>query len=632
MAHLQPLPQNRAPLQPAAFLTLPTGAVRPRGWLLDQLRLQADGVTGHLDEYWPDVGRGSAWLGGPGDDWERAPYYCDGLVPLAYILDDPVLVAKSARYISWLLNSQKPSGAFGTQNPDWWPRMVALKVLQSYYEASGDPRVLELMTAYCHYMDDMLDSMPLYVWAAARGSDNLLVVHWLYNLTGDARLLDLAEKIRRQTMDWPALQGAYGVEKALPHRQYRGNMGTHVVNNAQGIKTGAAWYAQTGDRRHARAALESIETLMRHHGQPNGIWSGDEHLHGTAPTAGTELCAVVEYMYSLEEMQRILGEPALGDRLERVAYNALPATFKPDMWAHQYDQQVNQVLCTVAKRGWTDNNDESNIYGQTPNFGCCQANLHQGWPKLVRSMVMALPHDEQNPGGGLAVTAWGPCAARALLPGGGAALEIETGYPFEGEAVLRLGLEKSAAFTLALRIPGWAEGTEIRAGGETHHPHAGAFFHLQRAWEDGDEVRVRFPMRVRVETGHRGLVSVYRGPLLFGLQIGERWVQVGGELPHADWEVYPTTPWNYGLQIDPQDPEAAFTVETSPAGSPPFEPSLAPVRLSVAARRIPWWRLEDNSAGEIDGGPHQSGEALETVTLIPYGATNLRVAAFPIVK
>ena len=97
------------------------------------------------------------------------------------------------------------------------------------------------------------------------------------------------------------------------------------------------------------------------------------------------------------------GRAGLGDHLERAAYNAFPATFTPDMWAHQYDQQVNQVLCTVAKRGWADNRDDSNIFGQTPNFGCCQANMHQGWPKLVRSLVMATPD------GGLAVTAWGPC-------------------------------------------------------------------------------------------------------------------------------------------------------------------------------------------------------------------------------
>ena len=136
-----PLAQNRAPLQPAAFLSLPLGAVRPRGWLLDQLRIQAQGLTGHLDEFWPDVGLHCGWLGGPGDDWERAPYYCDGLVPLAYILDDQRLIVKANKYIAWILNSTQANGQFGPANNDWWPRMVVLKVLMNYYEGSGDERV-----------------------------------------------------------------------------------------------------------------------------------------------------------------------------------------------------------------------------------------------------------------------------------------------------------------------------------------------------------------------------------------------------------------------------------------------------------------------------------------------------------
>ena len=149
-----------------------------------------------------------------------------------------------------------------------------------------------------------------------------------------------------------------------------------------GIKTPAILYLLGGEEREVEAVHRGIQSLMTYHGQAHGMFSGDEWLSGTHPSQGVELCAVVEYMFSMEHLVRIAGDGKFADILEKVTYNALPAAISPDWHSHQYDQQVNQIVCNVAERNWS-NSADANLFGLEPHFGCCTANMHQGWPKLI---------------------------------------------------------------------------------------------------------------------------------------------------------------------------------------------------------------------------------------------------------
>ncbi|MCK5637226.1 MAG: glycoside hydrolase family 127 protein, partial [Flavobacteriaceae bacterium] len=205
--------QNRAPLQVKPYLELPLGAIKPEGWLLEQLENMKTGLTGNLDKVYPEVvGKRNGWLGGDGDGWERGPYWIDGLLPLAYILDDEELKKKAQPWIEWTLNNQQESGYLGPipfdtppayeagiqrgQRKDWWPKMVMLKILQQYYNATQDQRVITTLSKYFKFQLKELVNTPLdhwTFWADRRAGDNMQVVYWLYNITGDDYLLELGE-------------------------------------------------------------------------------------------------------------------------------------------------------------------------------------------------------------------------------------------------------------------------------------------------------------------------------------------------------------------------------------------------------------------------------------------------------
>ena len=104
---------NRLPLVATDYAELPIGAIKAEGWLHDQLVKQKDGMTGHLDELYREVvGPDNAWIGGEGDTWERGPYWLDGLVPLAYLLGDEELIAKSKVWTESMLTMVYVGGAF----------------------------------------------------------------------------------------------------------------------------------------------------------------------------------------------------------------------------------------------------------------------------------------------------------------------------------------------------------------------------------------------------------------------------------------------------------------------------------------------------------------------------------------
>jgi hypothetical protein len=644
---------NPAPLRQNAYIKLPLGAIKPEGWLKSQLKAQAEGLTGNIDDFWPDLVN-SSWRGGNGEAWERGPYYLDGLVPLAYLLDDEKLIKKVRTWIEPILSSSSDSGWYGpSKNKDRWPLAVANKVLMQYYEATNDNRAVDVLKKYFTYLHNSPPDWPDKEWRGVRAMENAVTGYWLYRQTKEPWILDVIESIQTNSSDWTSYyekfpwDSAASADKKIPLNWGPEGLTAHVVNNAMAIKYPGLWFQQSGEARFKSAVSDGIDKYDKNHGQAGGRFSGDEHLSGKSPDRGTELCSVVEYMFSLEELYEIFGDNKLADRLELLTFNALPGTTTPDLWAHQYDQQANQVVVNGEKRNWSTNGNYSNIYGLMPNFACCLANMHQGWPKFTESLWMATNDN------GLATVAFAPSRVRAKV-GNGKEVTIheETDYPFKGQIRLIMESDKPVRFSLYLRIPGWAEQGVINYKGKKITEKGGSTVRLFARWDPGDTVALELPMNIRIEKRYNNSLSVLRGPLYFSLRIDKEYRNVKinydnfGYKGSIDWEIYPKSSWNYGLMIDKNNLTRGVDLAENEVSRLPFADKGDMIWSPDSAKYIPWdkdaavvittrgmkipeWTLKDNSADVPPVSPVKPEGTTEVIQLVPYGSAKLRITEFP---
>ncbi len=648
---------NRPPLLPDPLVKLPLGSVQPRAWLRHQLELMRDGMAGRLGELskWcrPE---NSAWMSPTGEGehpWEELPYWLRGFGDLGYVLGDQRIISEARRWIDAVLTSQRSDGYFGPQanrdSHDVWPNMIMLNVVQSFHEATGDERVLPFMSAYFRWQLDLPRAHLLPgSWQKIRGGDNLESILWLYNRTGEGWLLELAEIVHDRTAPWDREIASW-----------------HGVNICQAFREPAEYYLLAHDRRYLDATERNYQMVMTQYGQvPGGMFGADETCrpghHG--PRQAAETCSMVEFMRSFEMLLAFTGDPKWADRCEDVAYNSLPAAMTPDLKALHYLTAPNMVRLDHGSKAPILENSGCMLAFSAHRYRCCQHNAHIGWPGFANHLWFATQDR------GLAAAFFAPCALRATVGNGVEVVVIEqTDYPFDDTVTFTFKTPSPVCFPLYLRIPDWCDAVKLaisaprRAGGfSPRGPSHGAAFsppagprglksaarwlRIERSWVQDDQMLVTLPMNVRTTTWHTNadFVSVHRGPLSYSLKIGEDWrprsgdttgfAGAGGAEEWPEYEVHPTTPWNYGLVLDDASPASSCRVAKKPGPLPnqPFAPDSAPIELVTTGQRIPGWREDPNGmVGPLQASPVHSEQPSETITLIPMGCARLRISAFP---
>ena len=637
----------RAPLHGGLLRKLPIGQVRPQGWLREVLQRQGNGLCGQLGTVsaWLDKNN-NQWLSDKGDHgWEEVPYWLRGYSALAYLLDDDSMKQEAQVWFDAVLNNVKPNGLLGpdamdgnTQNPELWAKMPMLWALQTYYEYSGDARVLTAMTNYFKWQLTIPDEHFLKgLWQEKRGGDNEWSVVWLYNLTGDESILPLIDKLHRCGVDWTLTDD-------LPN--------WHGVNVAQGFREPATYYVYKGDRQMLQAAYDNHLTMRRRYGQvPGGMYGADENARPgyTDPRQGAETCAVVEQMASDEIMMCITGDPFWADHCEQVAFNTLPAALTPNMRALRYITSPNMAVSDGKNHAPSIDNSLRGMLSMSPfSSRCCQHNHGMGWPYFAQHLVMGTND------GGLCTMLYAANETTAQVADNQTVtLRVDTHYPFSDMVSISVGTPQPLTFPLYLRIPNWVDDATVMVNGQPLAVKAvpGKYVRISRTWNDNDQVTLQMPMTVRTHVWqqNKASVSVDYGPLTLSLLIDEDYVRRDSSDPEivqddSHWqesvdkslwpayEIFAQSAWNYALSIDDANLPVDFSVEHRPwpADDYPFTLESVPLQFKAKGRRIPSWGFD--ATGMTDVLPTRfaaRNDEMETIRLVPMGAARLRLSAFP---
>ena len=588
--------------------------IKPEGWLRRQLEIQAQGLSGNLHKIWPDI-RDSAWIGGKREGWERVPYWLDGFIPLAYLLENEDMIGVVKKYIDAIISAQDDDGWIcpckkeKRAKYDTWAIQLICKTLKVYYDCSGDERIPDVIYRVMKNYYDYLKSgkMKLFGWGKYRWFESFISLNFLYERYKEEWIRELARIIKEQGFDY---NGAIEMWKKPSHKW---QMKTHIVNLTMMLKAEAVSHGLLGEE-YTDNAEKLRGILDKYNGTAFEGFTGDEVLSGIDPTKGTELCSVVEQMYSYEEIFAHTGDNKWAERLEVLSFNALPATISEDMWTHQYVQQVNQIACekTMIMAPWSTNGPYAHTFGLEPNYGCCTANFNQGWPKLALTPFM---HKDN--------TIINALMLPSVLDDEGVTIKLETDYPFNNKMHYYIDAQKD--FDFIIRIPSFAKNLKVNGEAEDTKD-------LKLAIKKGaTEIEIEFETVASFKERPNKLYALQMGSLLFSVPIEyekkmREYTRRGVErkFPYCDYQFIPKSDWNYGFADD------SFEVSFNGVGDIPFSQKNPPVTLKVNMQKINWGlKFPYRSIARKTPKSTNPISDVQKTLLCPYGCARLRMTEMP---
>ncbi len=639
---------NLSPLRKEHFIKLPVNSYKPAGWIKKFLELQRDGLTGKLGEIsiWLSK-QNNAWLNkeGKGEHgWEELPYWLKGYGNIGYMLGDAAMISETKFWVNAVLSNQRANGDFGPNvtkgegKRDLWTNMPMLWCLQSYYEYTEDPRVITFMSRYFKWQNTIPDDLFLEdYWENSRGGDNLYSIFWLYNITKESWLLDLAKKTDRNTANWRQ-------SGMLPN--------WHNVNIAQGFREPAQYFMLSNDPKDLKATYNNFHFIRSLYGQvPGGMFGADENARKGYhdPRQATETCGFVEQMTSDQLLLRYTGDVLWAENCEDIAFNSFPAAFMPDYKSLRYLTAPNMVVSDSKNHHPGIDNSGPFLMMNPFSSRCCQHNHTAGWVYFAENSWMATPDN------GLAAQFYTEGEVTAKV-GNGKEVKIKslTHYPFSDEISFIINSDDVVEFPLYLRIPSWCNKPQLRINGKQIKINSvkNNYMRISGSWKKGDKISLKLPMKLTLRKWERNKnsLSINYGPLTYSLKIDEQYISKNSKetaIGDSQWqkdadagkwpsyEIHPATKWNYGIIADLKKPERSFKIVKRkwPLDNNPFTNESTPVLLLAKGKEIKSWKIDQYGlVHTLPGHGVTADKVKANLVLVPMGGARLRISAFPHLK
>ena len=639
-------------LQDCELKRLPLGSICPEGWLKHQLDKMTDGICGRLYEYGKFLNPTNGWISraeqgeldnqrhwNEGTGWEEQPYWFRSFVKLAALTGNERMLGVCRDWTEKMLATRDPDGWYGPQPlkrvrlkdgtfmQDIWGHMVMNEALLSWYDYSGDRRVMDLLSGFCDFClavpEDRFIHPPqgngyapasgwLPLIQKARAGDMISTLFRLYDVTKDAKFTRLSDKVWRR----------YYVKRESLF------LNIHNVNFCQMFSYPSIYARRTGDL----ALAEESEYWLKQHwmtwGQmPRCAFAADENCRVGCidPRYGLESCSWGEYVRSFQNLSDHRAETKWADRTEDVVFNHAPCAYTPDWNEVHYITACNQTVIDARTDHDYANHPPMNAYSHT-EYRCCLYNAAMPFPLFTENLV------KRARDGALVFWMYAPCSGKT----DGVEWKLDTRYPFRETA--RLAVNAAKPLVLRFRVPAWAKAFSV--GGTAATPGVRMLDVKVPAGGSTLDIAMKAECEFTPWARQNG-ISVDRGPLTYSVAIGERYSKVSvvkGDSGSVIWvegnnnrdadrvytEIAPTTPWNYGIDVTakPVWKECVWNDDC-------FVSSNACCELSVRCRRIPEWTLQDNEPARLQLSPAYSSEPLETVRFTPLCCQRLRLSVLP---